>query len=52
MGYINTVKKIMKGFMVALVNLEPHQYTPEIGAMITIVEQADVPALTHHHQKI
>jgi hypothetical protein len=52
MWYIEAGKETTKGFVVVPVNLETHQYATEIRAMITIMEQADIPALTHLHQKI
>jgi hypothetical protein len=49
---IETFQKSVKFPGISLVNLEPHQDTTEIRAVVTIMEQADVPAVTYLHQKI
>ena len=51
-GDIDTLQERLKGSAVFFIDLETHEDAPEIGAVIAIVEQADVPAIANLHQKI
>ena len=47
-----TLEKGVERLAVTFFDLESHQDTTEIGAVIAVVEQAYVPAITDLHQKI
>ena len=43
---LEAFQKCIERSHVSLVDLETHQYPAEVGAVITVVEQADVPAVS------
>ena len=52
MGVAHGLQKLLEAGVVFLGHLQAHQYPAVVGALVAVVEQADVPAGAHGRQKL